>query len=100
MQQFAKGRMTVVDPVEYRVMRQLRSAFAGRKTLGACKVNCKIISDLVHSCEISEHAKSHNFFEAKVVAARRETEGSHVDCLAADRPAQPGYDELSAPRVR
>ena len=39
MQQRAKRAMTVIDPVDYRLMRQLRSASAGPNMSAQCKHN-------------------------------------------------------------
>ena len=39
MQHRAKRGMTVIDPVDYRLMRQLRSASAGPNMSGQCKPN-------------------------------------------------------------
>ena len=48
MQQRAKRGMTVIDPVDYRLMRQLRSASAGPKMSGQCKHNfARLDSSLV-----------------------------------------------------
>ena len=106
MQQRASEGLTVIDPVEYRLMRQLRSASAGAKISGPCKPNLTIIPDLADSCENAEDGKSYTFFlrqdvqfhdGAEPTAARAQTEASGVDCRRGDQLAQTGSTEPTAP---
>ena len=96
----------MIDPVEYRLIRQLRSASAGAKISGPCKPNLTIIPDLANSCENAEDGKSYTFFlrqdvqfhdGAEPTAARAQTEASGVDCRRGDQLAQTGSTEPTAP---
>jgi ABC-type transport system substrate-binding protein len=94
MQQRPSEGLTVIDPDEYRLMRQLRSASAGPKISGPCKPNLTLIPDLPNSCENAEDGKSSTFFLRKDVqfhdgaeptAAKAQTGASDVDCLRGDQ---------------
>jgi hypothetical protein len=83
--------MTVIDPVEYRIIRSFDLHPLDPKRRDSRKPNL-----LVHICEVAEEGRTYTFFGAEVIAARGKSEPSDADCMAGDRSAQPGSEEPAA----